>query len=396
MARALRRIIGRRGDRDVARILIIDDEALNRELVAAFLDASGHELDFARNGNEGLERAAACAPDLVILDVMMPGIDGFTTTTHLKAMYPGSFLPVILATGSGDHDAKLRGLAAGADEFLTKPLDREELLLRVGNLLMLRAHDVALARRSVELLELSRFKDDMLATLVHDLRSLATVILGAVDFVGNSPGLDADSREVLDDCREASGRMMRMVKNILDLSRAEEGHLSPRPTEVRLTEVVTAAVGPRRMIIERRGVVFEIATGDMMADIDRDLITRVVENLLDNALRYTPAGGTLRAWATEQDGRVILRVGNSGEAIAEPARAHIFDKYTQGGATGDAPVHNVGLGLYFCRVAVEAHGGTLWLEQTDELPVVFALSLPAGRASRRSRPIAFAREGGTP
>lgn len=375
-----------RGARKVARILIVDDDELNRELLDAYLDGAGHELDHAVSGEAALAQAATSPPDLVLLDVMMPGIDGFTTATRLKAMFPDVFLPIVLVTALGDRASRVRGLAAGADEFLTKPLDRDELLVRIGNLLALRAHEHELARRSVDLLELSRFKDDMLATLVHDLRSLATVILGAVDFVSRSPELDADSREVLDDCRQASGRMMRMVANILDLSRAEEGRLSPRPAEASLHELVRIAVAPRRQLFERRGIFLDLAEGDLWAEVDRDLLVRALENLFDNAARYAPVGGRVHAGVTSSGHEAVIRIGNNGAPIPEAARDRIFEKYVQvAGASGALRTHNVGLGLYFCRLAIEAHGGRVWIEGTDALPVVFALALPMTRAGRRGR-----------
>src|SRR5438445_5812976 len=147
----------------MAKILIVDDEPVNRELLHAYLDGSDHELIDAASGEMALVLTKEQRPDLVLLDVMMPGLDGFETTRRLKAELTNELLPVVLVTALADHESRLRGLRAGADEFLTKPVDRHELLLRVSNLLSLRAHQVALVRRNVELIELQRFREEMSA-----------------------------------------------------------------------------------------------------------------------------------------------------------------------------------------------------------------------------------------
>src|SRR5437868_5677361 len=153
----------------MAIILIVDDEALNRELLHAYLESSEHTLIDAESGEDALAAVARERPDIVLLDVMMPGLSGFDTVERIKAATRDQFLPVVLVTALADHDSRLRGLRAGADEFLTKPVDRHELLLRVANLLSLRAKESALIAHNVELVELQRFRDEMSAMIVHDL-----------------------------------------------------------------------------------------------------------------------------------------------------------------------------------------------------------------------------------
>ena len=361
----------------MARILVVDDEPLNRTLLRACFAGSGHELVEATSGDQALALAEDLTPDLVLLDVMMPGMDGFETTRQLKAMFADVFVPVVLVTALDDRTSRVTGLAAGADEFLTKPIDRDELLMRSGNLLQLRAREVELQRRNVELVELQRFQDETMAMLVHDLKSPLSVILASVDYLIGAPGMHPDAVEALDDCRQAGSRIARLTSNILEIAHAESGRLELRRARAGLAGLVETVLGPRRSVLERRGLAVEVEVGDLAAECDRDLVARVLENLIDNGARYTPASGRLRVWAApgESGGQtVIVRVGNSGAAIPEASRMLVFEKFTQ---VWEARRGSVGLGLYFCRLAVEAHGGTIWIEETPELPTVFAFALPA-------------------
>src|SRR5690349_9816486 len=167
----------------MVKILVVDDQRPNRELLRALLEEPGVSIVEAASGTEAIELARRTFPDLVLLDVMMPGLDGFETTRLLKEEAGEVFLPVVLVTALADRDARLRGFDVGADEFLTKPLDRHELRLRVRNLLALRGKEMTLRDRNVSLLELIRFRDEMSAMLIHDLKNPAAIVDLSLDFL---------------------------------------------------------------------------------------------------------------------------------------------------------------------------------------------------------------------
>jgi len=361
----------------VARILIVDDEPLNRELLHAYLDGSGHELIDAASGEAALAMIeAAGAPDLVLLDVMMSGIDGFATARRIKELTRDQFVPIILVTALHDQTARIEGLRAGADEFLTKPVDRNELIIRIAHLLALRDKETALVRRNVELVELQRFGTEMSQLLVHDLKNPLTVVLSNLDYALEDQDIKLDTREALSDCKEASGRALRLLANLLDLTRLESGHLQPQRTRIAVADLVAPVLRQRTLLARSRGIAmhsdFDAAT-TIHADVE--LMARVFENIFDNALRYTPPGGRVAFAAHPASGGVELRIGNTGNPIPTDARTRIFEKFGQSG--GGIGRMNLGLGLYFCRLATEAHGGRIWVEDTPELPTVFGLALPS-------------------
>ena len=368
----------------MGRILIVDDEPLNRELLRAYLEDHGHELIEADSGGRALELVKSGAPDVVLLDVMMPGLDGFQTTERIKAQTGGDFLPVILITALADLASRNRGLKCGADEFLTKPVDRQELLVRVGNLLALRAKERELLRRNVELIELTRYKEEMSALLVHDLKNPMSVILSGLDFASRAHALDEEVHEALGDALGASRRVMRLIANLVDLMRLESSRLEPRREPTALGPLLATLIAQRASLTRHRQITVNQRLGaDAVASIDRDLIARVFENLLDNALQHTPTGGEVRAWIEHTGGAVQLRLGNSGPPIPPELRPVVFEKYRQ--ASSALGRMNLGLGLYFCRLAVEAHGGRMWVEESADLPAVFGCELPrAGAAANEA------------
>jgi two-component system, sensor histidine kinase and response regulator len=360
----------------MAKILIVDDEPLNRELLHAYLEGAGHELYDADSGESALLLAAQLHPDLVLLDVMLPGLSGFETAERLKSTHRNEFLPIILVTALADHGSRLRGLRAGADEFLSKPVERHELLLRCANLLALRQKEMTLVQRHVELVELQRFRDEMTTMIIHDLKNPLSVIMANVEYVMQSGGSNEEETvAAMRDSREAGQRAVRLLANLLDVARMETGQLRLKRSRLPVAGLIDPLVKERSHLADSRGITLQtsIARGaEVNADVD--LITRVVENMFDNAFRHTPPGGRISVAGRAEDTRMQLRIGNSGAPIPADARDRIFEKYGQ--AQPGIGRMNLGLGLYFCRLAAEAHGGRIWVEETIELPTVFGIELP--------------------
>ena len=361
----------------MARLLVADDNAANRELLRVYLSADGHEIDEAESGEEALVLAKKAPPDLALLDIMMPGLNGFETAVRLKRDAGDEFLPVLLVSSLHDPSSRLLGLKMGADDFLSKPVDRAELRARVKNLLALRQKESELRTRNRQLVELQRFRDEMSALLVHDIKNPVSIVLANVEFVTESPRLDKEEREALADARIAGYRTLRLLANLLDVARSDSGRLELKRARTRLRDLLLPVVERFGRVCEARGIRIELqCEPDVIVEVDIDLVTRVVENILDNGLRYTPVGGRIRLAGQRGDSGVSLRVGNSGPPIPVGARERIFDKYAQ--VDSKLRRSNIGLGLYFCRLVAEAHGGRVQVEETPQLPTVFAFSFPAG------------------
>jgi len=374
----------------IENILVVDDHEKNRQLAEAQLVTAGYSVTLAEDGGRALERFGQRVPDLVLLDVMMPKLDGFQTCQRMRALRGGADVPIVFITALSDLASYEQALASGADDFLTKPVNRTELLMRVRSLLRIKrlndelkkGSDVIRSQRDALVVAQGQ-KEELMALVVHDLKNPLTPMLGNVQFLERTPQLGPDQREALRDIGQAAVSMHRMVLNLLDISKSEDGTLAPRlaPLEVgalfeELRSTFGRSAAARNVTIEAAGPLEKI-----VMQADADLFRRLLENLLDNAIRHSPSGGTVRLEGVVEGGRTELGVRDQGPGVPEEHRARVFEKYFQidRGAASVATRAGRGLGLAFCRLAAEAHGGRIWVEESPPRGSVFRVSLPLGR-----------------
>jgi two-component system sensor histidine kinase KdpD len=232
-----------------------------------------------------------------------------------------------------------------------------------------------------ELVALDQFKREMSALAAHDIKGPLGAVIGMVDFLSLELTQAPDYvRSCLTDIRTACNRIHRVTANLLDLARLESKQLPLQVASLDVAALLTNLARHRTAQASFRDIRIQVrpAPPGPRARADEDLLSRVIDNLLDNALRYAPVRGRIELQARWNGERVQVLVGNNGPAIAPLARGTIFDKFARG---ADGGRMNLGLGLYFARVAMEAQGGRIWLEETPELPVVFGLELPAAPTS---------------
>jgi two-component system, sensor histidine kinase and response regulator len=354
-------------------ILVVDDNLQNREVAEGHLVSSGYAAILADSGERALAMFEEQRPELVLLDVLMPRMDGFETCRRLRALPGGPETPILFLTALGDLGTHKSALDSGADDFLTKPINRTELLIRIRSLLRIRKlsrelkqnYDVIRAQRD-DLLEAQRQRKELSTLIVHDLKNPLSSILSNVQFLAASAEMPERGRESLIDVLRASRSMFRMVMNLLDISRSEDGALIARCAPFDLPALLReiGSEMSHRLEEKRQTLVMGIAPEVSGIVADRDLVRRIVENLIDNAYKYSPQGATISlelgpAGGDEADA-IELRVRDEGEGIPVAYRNRVFEQYVQIEESAPAEVrHGHGLGLVFCRRAVEVHGGEI-------------------------------------
>jgi two-component system, sensor histidine kinase and response regulator len=365
------------------RLLLVDDDPRKLSLLQVHVTAIGHTCLLARSGAEALEVFDRERPDLVLLDVFMPGLDGMDVLTHIRARDGEGYVPVILVTASTDRDARVRGLRAGADEFLEVPIDRAILEARVRTLLKLKATTDELAARNAALERLQREQQELTNFLVHDLKGPIGVLKMVMEGVRESLTPDqGELAESLLDGEESVVRLRGMVEELLAVSRLEQATFPLRREPIEVGALLTTVSEMYAREAKDRGVSVQLQGGAVAnTSADRGLLRRVLENLLDNSLRHTPPGGrvVLGSRATARGLEVV--VSNTSPPIPLDEREVIFEKFSRGKGSVEGR-GNAGLGLYFCKRAIEAHGGRIRVEQTSEFPTSFVLSLPGNQGLR--------------
>jgi two-component system sensor histidine kinase/response regulator len=361
------------------RLMLVDDEPRNLALLEAYLAPLGHVLTKAGGGEEALEVFEREGADLILLDVLMPDLDGIDVLTHVRAHERGQHVPVVLVTGQTEREARLRGFEAGADEFLEKPVDRALLLARVGTLLRLKEAGDELVRRNETLERLQREQREMTGFIVHDLKNPLAVVHINLEWLKQEAGAGGGPlAEALDDALDASKRLQKMIDDLLAVARIEQVDVPPERAPIALDELLReVARGHTREAQGSRVAISVEAEAGLRVEGDRAILVRVVENLVGNALRYTPKEGKIGLVARGGSELVEVAVSNTGRPIPEQQRSRIFEKFRRGEGEARSPGHS-GLGLYFCLRAMEAHGGSISLAQTETWPTSFVLRFPAG------------------
>jgi two-component system, sensor histidine kinase and response regulator len=377
-----------------ATVLVVDDNLQNREVAEGHLVGAGYRVIQAEGGVEALAILVASRPDLVLLDVLMPGMDGYETCRRIRGLPDGNDVPVLFLTALGDLETHRAAMESGADDFLTKPLNRTELLIRVRSLLRIKQLSDEL-RRNLQvirtqrdaLLDAHRQKDELTALIVHDLKNPLSSILSNTQFVLGRGVPAGDMRDSLDDVVRASQSMVRLVMNLLDVSRSEDGALVPHVSEFDLPGLLGEVCSDmdRRIQDKEQQLSLTLAPGVGTLRGDRDLVRRTLENLIDNAYKYGPRSATIWldvALATMDDGAepaIEIRVRDEGDGIPAAYRQIVFEKYGRAATGGREARSSHGLGLVFCRRAVGVHGGAIWIEGEDGRGACFCVRLPVAR-----------------
>lgn len=359
-------------------VLVVDDDEISRSLLANLLETSRFAVKTAHCGEEALRMAGAEDFDVVLLDLMMPGMDGIEVCKRLKASARTAHVPVILVTAMSDRDARIRGIYAGADEFITKPYDSEEVVLRARNAVrMKRLYDQVRASLA-RLEELERLRDNMTNMIVHDMRNPITVITMCLELLKRrvEGKLDEDAMDQLTMSMDSTTYLTNMVDSLLDICKMEAGTLKLKKTPAGIVALIEGAIqhvgGPSN------GAKLEYAKpkSEITVNCDADLVKRVVMNLVNNARKFTPCQGVIKIGIEQVPGAVRVSVSDTGLGIPKEYHDRIFQKFGQVEMDGQAVRRSCGLGLTFCKLAVEAHGGKIGVESEVGKGSTFAFTLP--------------------
>lgn len=361
-----------------ANILIVDDTIENLRLLAAMLGEQGYEPRPVKSGAEAIQAATHAPPDLILLDITMPGMDGYETCARIKATPGLEDVPVIFITALGELADKVKAFATGGADYITKPFQLEEVLARVRVHLALRRARIELAQNYERLQALETLRDDLVHMVVHDMRSPLTALMANLHFLKGSVGkvLEGESVDDLAAAARSAGVVAQMANDLLDVSRMEEGKLPLSPSA---TDLVALANDVRTGLAAwQRGRTIEVdAPAAVVAVCDSGIVRRVIENLVTNAIKHTPDKG--RIWiAVDAGSPVRVSVLDEGQGVPVEARETIFEKFGTVAARQDRAYHSAGLGLAFCKLAILAHGGRIGVDDRVEGGSAFWFEIPAG------------------
>ena len=358
-----------------SKILIVDDDNINLLLLRTLLRNQGYELVQAESGEKALEVYAASAPDLVVLDIVLPGIDGYEACRRLRQTHGEATAPVIFITARADPDDIARGFEAGGVDYVTKPLKAKEVIARIRTHLQNRALIAELSRANAA-------KNRVLGMAAHDLRNPLASIRGLAEFLrdGAVGPLTPDQLELVQTIRDASHSMLDIVNDLLDVATIEAGELKLTLHRENLSDLVAKSVALTNIEATKKKtrVGFEPPPAPVALAIDAAKIKQVIDNLLSNAVKYSPPGSlvTVVVAADPAAGVATLSVRDQGPGIPVNERDKLFKDFSRLAVKPTGGEKSTGLGLAICRKIVEAHRGAITAENLPARGCEFRVTLP--------------------
>jgi len=370
------------------KILIVDDDDRNVRLMESILTANNYEVSRAFDGEQALQSIAESKPDLILLDAMMPKMNGFEVCVRLKKNRETRMLPIIMVTALNALEDKVQALELGADDFLSKPINRLELLAKMRSVLRTKTlHDevestkAALESKNQELLKLEHLKDSLMQMIVHDLKNPLTGVMGNIELLlRKGTAVDDDKRRaLLLKSRDSGNQLLKMIMDLLDISKLEEDKMDLQWERFDLSGLVLDLLRELRghTEVEEKNLIYANEAESFEVEADRELVLRIIGNLLNNAIKHSPRGAEIRIEVAADDMGTTVAVVDQGEGIPEEYHQKIFEKFTQVDVKKSGHRADRGLGLTFCKMAVEAHGGRIWVKSTPGQGSCFIFTLPA-------------------
>ncbi|HEY9072016.1 MAG TPA: response regulator [Candidatus Ozemobacteraceae bacterium] len=366
-------------------ILIVDDAPANLSLLAGMLKKSGFRVRPVPSGRLALSAAEHLPPDLVLLDINMPEMDGFEVCRRFKENDALRDIPIIFLSALTEPLDKVTAFQMGAVDFISKPFHIEEVLSRVRTHLKIRGLQLALATRNREvetaygqLKQLEKARDDLIHMLVHDLRAPLQGILGFLSLLKqDAPKLDPKHLEYIQHCLSGSERLLGMINDLLDLNRLESGKMPIHPHPVSPLDLLQQALNSLQGRTLNHTLRIDTSGAPMEIAVDPVLIRRVLENLVGNAVKFSPRDSTIGITIRSTPSETQFEVSDEGIGIPAEFQASIFDKFAQLQHPIEGYSGSTGLGLAICRLIVEAHGGRIGVQSTPDHGSTFHFTIPS-------------------
>ena len=362
------------------KILIVDDVMSNVLLLKVLLTNEKFAIATASNGRQALEQVEKENPDLVLLDVMMPDMSGFEVAQHLKSYPNTADIPIIFLTALNSTADIVKGFQVGANDFISKPFNKEELIIRVTHQISLVAAKRLILSKTEELQRTIAGRDKLYSVIAHDLRSP----MGSIKMVLNmlilnlpSEKIGAEMYELLTMANQTTEDVFSLLDNLLKWTKSQIGKLNVVYQDVDLVEVTDGVIEIFSMVASLKKIrIHEMKPEKMMVNADIDMLKTVVRNLLSNAIKFSKENSEVLVKMEEVDGMAVVSVQDYGCGISEEGQKKLLHTDTHFSTFGTNNEEGSGLGLLLCKDFVVKNGGKLWFTSKEGEGSIFSFSIP--------------------
>jgi len=373
------------------RILIVEDDPATIELMEAQLYDEGYVVDSVRDGGQAAEKVAETSPDLILLDIMLPKKSGFEVCRQIKSDEATSSVPVIMVTALRDMESRVKGIAVGADDFLSRPVDKSELIARVRSLLRISNLNKELAMESssarmtgeklemqrrvlksmsTQLMQASHLKYEFIVNMSHALRTPLNVIIGFSEMLqdGLVGELNEKQGKYVKNIHDSGRELHQLIAHVVDVFKIDTGKVPLETTEFQLKDAIDSILAAYESTAsdKRITVAVNVAPEVLRICADPQKLSTILDNLLSNAFKFTPNGGRVDVTAEVHEDQVWICVADSGYGLSPEDCERVFLEFFKIPDGGAPPSEGSGLGLAISKKLVMMHGGEIWAESGGE------------------------------
>jgi len=353
-------------------ILVVDDNPTNIELLLVYLYEKKYRILVTRDGASAIKRAVSVKPDLILLDIMMPGMNGFETCEHLKKTPETKNIPIIFMTALADLDTKLKGFEYGAVDYITKPFQKAEVVARIQTHLIIQEQKQKLA-------QLNASKDRFFSIVSHDMKGAFGSLLSFTQYVSNS--FDDWSREDLKrliyEMSSAAEKNYKLLENFLDWSKTQMGATPFQPSKILLEYIIVQAIQVFQGQADSKNIKINYDfNSEHYIQADAQMLATVFRNLISNAIKFTHSGGTVTVTCEEVDDLLNISVSDNGCGMDHENLDHLFCMDKKFHTEGTAGEKGTGLGLLLCKDLLEKHNGQISVKSKKDHGTKFTVQLP--------------------
>jgi len=360
-------------------VLIVDDVPRNLQVLGSILRTEEDcQIAVATSGRQALSQAKDVRPDLILLDIMMPEMDGYEVCKRLRKDPETREIPVIFLTAKTDTESKVRGLEIGGQDYVTKPFNSAELLARVRTHLKLKKSRDIILGMNKKLEETDQMKNEFISILAHDLGTPIAVMKGNIELMkkGVFGEVNEKQSKKLESMLRSAIRLDKLRKDTLVLSRMDVGSMTLELEAVKLKDLIEGAVEDMRRLADDKDQEISMDMPELEeVRCDPGRIRQVMDNYLSNAVRYTGEGGRISIGARRIGSETTVWVKDNGRGLPSEELEKVFERFYR---TGERVEGSTGLGLAIVKGIIEAHGGRAWCESEGEgKGSTFFFTLPA-------------------
>ena len=361
-------------------ILIVDDNQTNIILLQAILKRAKYNTVSATNGADALRIMQDMHPDLVLLDIMMPEMDGYEVARRKDEIEDIQSIPFLFVTALSDTNSMVKGFKAGCSDFITKPFNTEEILIRIHHQIINVENRRIINSKNEELKSLIRNRDKLYAVVAHDLRSPLGTIKSVLDILDenlNSEIIGFELYDLLHATTESADELFGLLENLLFWTRTQMGKLIFQPKEIKITDAVTDAIKATSSMsnIHRIDISYSDNTGNATVLADKNMMTTVIRNILANAIKFSDEDSSIEIETKIVDNQLSCSITDHGCGMDDEVKQALQQQISIT-TTGKHQEEGTGLGLTLCREFIRAHNGNLSFESEMNVGTTFTFTIP--------------------